>query len=152
MSQSIVVRSNWDRLRFTCLFELLLLLMLTPVGAIIFERELLDIGGLSLILSIKAMLLNLLYNRVFDSMDVRAGRIPTQRSVSGRVRHAVGFEFMLVLTSLPIVMWWLSLTLGQAFLMDVMISAFVVVYTFVFTWVYDLFYPVEQSLVSSTGV
>lgn len=151
MSKSIVVRSNWDRLRFTCLFELLLVLMLAPVGAVIFERELLDIGGLSLIVSIKAMLLNLVYNRVFDSMDVRAGRIPTQRSVSGRIVHAVGFEGVLVLTSLPVVMWWLNLSMGQAFLMDVIISAFVVVYTFAFTWIYDLLYPVEQGFLPSIG-
>jgi len=42
-------------------------------------------------------------------------------------------------------MWWLGLTLLEAFLMDVVITSFVVVYTFGFTWTYDFFYPVKQS-------
>ena len=144
MQNKITIRSGRDRLRYTVLFEFFLLLMLAPIGAVIFDRHLFEIGLLSLVLSVKAMLLNLVYNWFFDLLDVRAGRVPTQRSVSGRVMHAVGFEIFLLLTSLPIVMWWLGLSLVQAFLMDVVVTCFVVVYTFVFTWSYDLRYPVEQ--------
>ena len=148
MQNKITIRSGRDRLRYTVLFEFFLLLILAPIGAVIFDRHLFEIGLLSLVLSIKAMLLNLVYNWLFDLLDVRAGRVPTQRSVAGRVTHAVGFEVFLLLTSLPIVMWWLGLSLVQAFLMDVVVTCFVVVYTFVFTWSYDLRYPVEQCAVA----
>lgn len=147
MQNKITIRSGRDRLRYTCLFEFFLILILTPIGAIIFDRHLFDIGLLSLALSLKAMVLNLIYNRLFDSLDVRAGRIPTQRSFLGRIAHAVGFEAGLVLTSLPIVMWWLGLTLLQAFLMDMVVTFLIVVYTLLFTWSYDLLYPVEQCAV-----
>lgn len=149
MQNKITIRTGRDRLRYTCLFEILLILILAPIGAIIFERHLFDIGLLSLVLSLKAMVLNLIYNWLFDLRDVRAGRIPTQRSVLGRIAHAVGFEAGLVLTSLPIVMWWLGLTLLQAFLMDVVVTSLIVVYTFVFTWSYDFLYPVEQCAIVS---
>ncbi|NNE64151.1 MAG: PACE efflux transporter, partial [Gammaproteobacteria bacterium] len=137
-------RTGKDRLRYTSLFEFFLILMLAPMGALVFDRHLFDIGMLSIVLSLKAMIFNLIYNWFFDLMDVRAGRIPTRRTISGRILHAAGFEAGLVLTSLPIVMWWLGFTLWEAFLMDVIVTSFVVVYTFVFTWSYDLFYPVEQ--------
>ena len=77
-------------------------------------------------------------------LDVRAGRIPTQRTFSWRLVHAVGFEAGLVITSLPLVMWWLGLTLLEAFLMDVIVTSFIVIYTLAFTWGYDQLYPVEQ--------
>jgi len=149
MQNKISIRTGGDRLRYTFLFEFFLILILAPIGAIIFDRHLFDIGLLSLALSLKAMVLNLIYNWLFDLLDVRAGRIPTQRSFSGRIVHAVGFEVGLVLTSLPIVMWWLGLTLLQAFLMDVVVTSFIVAYTFVFTWSYDLRYPVEQYAIES---
>ena len=144
MQQNIAIRSGKDRLRYSCLFEVSLILILAPIGALVLDRHLFDIGMLSIVLSLKAMVFNLIYNWVFDLMDVRAGTIPTQRTIIGRLLHAMGFEIGLVLTSLPIVMWWLGLTLLEAFLMDVVITSFVVVYTFGFTWTYDLFYPVKQ--------
>jgi len=145
----ITTRTSRDRLRYTCLFEFFIILILAPIGAIIFDRHLFDIGLLSLVLSLKAMVLNLIYNWLFDQWDVRAGRIPTQRSFVGRIGHAVGFEAGLMLTSLPIVMWWLGLTLLEAFLMDVVVTSLIVAYTFVFTWSYDLLYPVEQQAIAS---
>lgn len=54
------------------------------------------------------MFLNLVYNWVFDQIDARAGRIYNQRSQVGRIFHAIGFELMLVATSLPIYVWWLD--------------------------------------------
>ena len=140
-----MVRTGRDRLRYTCIFESLLVIILAPVGALVFERHVFDIGLLSLVLSLKAMVLNLVYNGLYDLIDVRAGRVPTERSVLGRVMHAVGFEVFLVLTSLPIVIWWLGLTLWQALLTDVVVTSFVVVYTFFFTWGYDLLYPIRQN-------
>ena len=145
MENKIVVRTGRDRLRYTCIFESLLVIILAPVGALVFERHVFDIGLLSLVLSLKAMVLNLVYNGLYDLIDVRAGRVPTERSVLGRVMHAVGFEVFLVLTSLPIVIWWLGLTLWQALLTDVVATSFVVVYTFFFTWGYDLLYPIRQN-------
>ena len=144
MKHSIVIRSRMDRLRYAVLFELLLISILAPLGAVVFERQVVEIGLLAAILCFKAVLVSLIYNWIFDLIDARAGRIPTQRKVVARVVHAVGLEVWLVLTSLPIVMWWLGLTIGQAILMDLSVSTFVVVYTFGFAWTYDRLFPVVQ--------
>jgi len=149
MKQNIAIRTGKDRLRYTCVFEFFLIIILAPIGAFVFDRHLFDIGLLSVVLSLKAMVINLIYNWFFDLLDVRAGKIPTQRSFSGRIFHAIGFEAGLMLSSLPIVIWWLGLTLLQAFLMDVVVTSLVVIYTLVFTWGYDLMYPVEQGALAS---
>jgi uncharacterized membrane protein len=144
MEKVIKIRTGKERLKFSCLFELILIAVLAPMGALVLEKQILDVGVLALVLSLKAMLFNLLYNWMFDLVDVRAGRIPTQRSVLRRILHAVGFEVGLMITSLPIVVWWLGLSLLQALIMDLVVTSFVVVYTFVFTWSYDRLYPVAQ--------
>ena len=146
MRKTIVVRTAGDRLRYSLLFELLLVSILTVVGALVLERQVLDVGVLMVVLAIKAMLFNLAYNWLFDRLDVRAGRVPTMRSFAGRIVHAIGFECGLVLTSLPLVIWWLDLTLLQALMMDFAVTSFVVVYTVAFGWGYDRLFPVPQPL------
>ena len=139
-----MIRTGKDRLRYTCLFELFLIVMLAPIGAIVLEREVLDIGVLALFLSFKAMIFNLIYNWFFDRFDAKAGRVPTERSFYRRILHAAGFEIGLMITSLPIVVWWLDLSILQAFMMDLVVTSFVVAYTFLFTWGYDRRYPIAQ--------
>ena len=145
MKKVINTRNVKERLKFSFVFELILLCLLAPVGSLVLAKPITDVGLLAIVLSLKAMLFNLVYNWFFDQLDVRAGRVPTQRNVSRRIIHAVGFEIGLVVTSLPIVVWWLGLSVLQALLMDVVVTSFVVVYTFVFTWTYDRLFPVVQS-------
>ncbi len=142
MSQSPAMRTGADRLRYTVTFELMLMALLVPAGAAFFDKGWADIGVLGLILSLKAMLMNLVYNWVFDHVDARANRISSDRSTFGRIVHAVGFEVSLVITSLPIYVWWLDLTLLEALMTDLVVTSFVVLYTYVFTLGYDRLFPV----------
>lgn len=146
MKKTIAIRTGKDRLRYALVFELLLISILSPVGAYVFERQIFDVGLLAVVLSLKAVLFNLIYNWFFDLMDVRKGRIPTKRSVAGRIIHAIGFEIVLVTTSLPIVMWWLDFTVLQALVMDAAVTSFIVLYTFLFGLSYDRLSPVPQPL------
>mgnify|MGYP003624611249 CR=1 FL=1 len=144
MKAEVIIRGKWDRIRFTLMFEALLIALLAPVLAWILERDSLDIGLMAVILSLKAMVLNFIYNYGFDRMDVRHGRVPTKRSLKGRMLHALGFELILMITSLPIVMWWLGLSLWQALVMDMALMGVVVLYTMAFTRVYDEVFPISQ--------
>lgn len=91
MSQNIVIRSGRDRMRYTMIFEATLLALMIPAGALVFERSHTDIGILAIFLSVKAMLINLLYNWLFDRWDVRNGRVPTERSWKGPYSTCFGF-------------------------------------------------------------
>jgi uncharacterized membrane protein len=142
MSQSPAMRTGADRLRYTVTFEMTLLLLLVPAGAAFFDKGWADIGLLGLILSTKAMLVNLVYNWVFDHIDARANRISSDRSTFGRILHAVGFELTLVITSLPIYAWWLNISLLEALMTDLVVTTFVVAYTYLFTLGYDRLFPV----------
>lgn len=145
MVDKAVLRSGRDRLRYTIAFELTLMAMLIPVGAAFFDTSLMDIGLLGAVLSGKAMVLNLVYNWVFDRIDARAGRIASERSHARRILHAVGFELSLTLTSLPIFMLWLNVGAIEALAADIVVTSFVVAYTYVFTLAYDKAFPLVRA-------
>lgn len=141
MSTEVVLRSGKDRLRYTVSFELLLMIFIIPAGTFFFDKPVAEIGVLGVALSVKAMVLNLVYNRLFDQFDAKAGRISSQRSHLGRILHAVGFELSMTITSLPLYVWWLQITVLEAFAADIVVTTFVVGYTYVFTLAYDKIYP-----------
>ncbi|WP_432470340.1 PACE efflux transporter [Amphritea sp. HPY] len=149
MSDQIVTRSPLDRLRYTVLFELILIAILAPLISIVMEQELFDMGLLALVLSIKAMCLNFIYNYCYDRIDVSYGRVPTQRSLKGRIIHAVGLELVLTSTSLPIIIWWLKTGFIEALLMDLTLLTAVLFYTLIYTWIYDRIFPVQQPIMLS---
>lgn len=142
MAKPVTLRSGRDRLRYTIMFEVSLMAFLIPAGAAFFGKGLADIGLLGLVLSLKAMLVNLIYNWIFDKFDARNGRVSSDRSPLGRIIHAVGFEVFLLITSLPIYCWWLDLTILQAIMTDIVVTSFVVAYTYAFTLGYDRVFPV----------
>lgn len=146
MSDQIVIRSPLDRLRFSVFFEITLIGGLTPLLSAILDKSMLDLGLLALVLSLKAMTINFIYNYIYDRIDVSYGRIPTERSLAGRICHALGFEILLTCTSLPIIVWWLNLGWIEALIMDIGLMITILFYTMLYTWVYDQIFPVKQPM------
>lgn len=151
MSQTVALRSGKDRLRYTIAFEAVLAAFLVPAGAVFFDKGVAEIGLLGVVLSLKAVLIGLLYNWVFDRLDARIGQVSSDRSHFGRIVHAIGFELTLLTTSLPIYFWWLNLTILEAVMMDMVVTTFVVAYTYLFTLAYDRLFPVSQPLACPTA-
>lgn len=142
MSDTATLRSGKDRLRYSIAFEAILLTFLIPAGAVFFDKGLADIGALGLMLALKAVVVSLIFNWAFDRFDARRGRVSSDRTPVGRILHAVGFELTLVATSLPIYKWWLGLTYLEALATDLVVTGFIVVFTYVFTLGYDRLFPV----------
>ena len=144
MATDIVIRTGLDRLRYALWFEGILVVFFTTTMMLLFDQGLISMGGLSVVLSLVALATNFVYNYVFDTIDVRNGRVPTERSRVGRILHAVGFEFTLVIVSVPIIVWWMTWGWWQAIAFDAIAMAAIVVYTYFFTLAYDRIFPVVQ--------
>ena len=143
MAPKVKLRSLKDRIRYTVIFETILLTMLVPAGMIFYDRDILDIGLLGVVLVVKAMVLNIIYNWVFDRLEARTGRVASDRPHKLRIIHAIGFEVTLAITSIPIYTWWLKITVLEAILIDVVVTTFIVGYTYIFTLVYDVVFPIK---------
>ena len=144
VAANIATRSGLDRLRYTLLFEAILLGSSTFVIAFVLQRDLLEIGYLTLAVSIIAMLINYFYNYAYDYYDISQGRIPTERTLKHRIYHALGFELLLLFFTLPLIMWWLELSFINTLLLDISMMATIVVYTFLFGLGYDRAFPIHQ--------
>ena len=135
------MRTTADRIRHSILFELIGLASCTPVAAWILDKGLVQIGALNIVLSMTAMCLNYVFNLVFDIALVRLGRPVNVRPPWMRVLHAILFEASLIIIAIPVVAWWLDMTLWAAFLTDIGFTLFFLVYAFVFNWAYDVIFP-----------
>ncbi len=137
------MRSTRDRIRHAISFELIALLIVTPAGAVLFEKPISDIGVIAVGGATIATGWNYLYNLGFDHL-MRRLTGSTQKSTSIRVGHAILFELGLLVVLLPFVAWYLQISLWDALIMDVAFALFYVVYAFVFNWGYDRVFPLPE--------
>lgn len=138
------MRSFWDRVRHSVLFEGIALSIVAVFGSWITGHSISEIGVLGLIMSLIAMGWNFVYNWLFDKWYV-ANRGSESRSIALRVVHAILFEACLLAIGIIVIMLWLQMNFVQALLLDIGFAVFFLVYAFVYNWVYDLVFPVPTT-------
>ncbi|MGE8067802.1 multidrug/biocide efflux PACE transporter [Pseudomonas sp. NPDC089569] len=116
-------------------FELLAILICTPLLAWIMGKPLLDMGVVTLVLAALALAWNVVFNGFFDR---ELKRFAIAHTPWVRVVHALLFEGGLVALGVPLIAWWLSISLWQAFLMDIGVLLFFLPYTYIYHWTYDV--------------
>lgn len=134
------MRTTADRIRQAVSFEVIGLLIVTPLFTWVFEHPMSEMGSLALIGATAATGWNYLFNLVFDRVLI-SWRSDPRKTLPLRVAHAVLFELTLLVVLLPLFAWWLGVSLVAALLMDLSFAAFYMSYAFVFTWGYDILYP-----------
>ncbi|RYE47604.1 MAG: multidrug/biocide efflux PACE transporter [Hyphomicrobiales bacterium] len=127
-------RSFIERIGHAVGFEVIALLVCTPIAAWLLNRPLSHVGLLAILLSTTAMGWNVVYNFGFDRVWPVA-RVP--RTLGVRALHALGFEGGLVLAGVPLAAWLLNISLVEAFLLDIGFFLFFLPYAFVYNWAYD---------------
>jgi len=138
------MRTTLDRIRHTLSFEIIGLAIVAPLGTWAFDMPIHDIGVVALFSAVLAAVWNYVFNVLFDrSMIALWGNV--HKTVPLRVAHAVLFEAGLLVVLMPLIAWYLHVSLLQAFMMDVSFSAFYLVYAFVFNWAYDVLFPVPHA-------
>lgn len=125
------------------LYELFALAFVAPMLSWLFGRSGWSTMALTLLLSTIALGWNYVFNSVFERWEAR--QAVTRRSWQRRVAHGVCFEGGLALILVPVMAWWLDITLWQALVADIGILLFFLVYTVVFTWCFDRAFGLPSS-------
>ena len=137
------MRSAFDRLRHAISFEIIALILVIPAGAILFDVPLHDFGVVGIVSATLATLWNLGYNVLFDlALQRLTGTTLKSRVV--RVLHALVFEAGLLMVLLPFIAWYLGISLWDAFVLDIALAAFYLVYSYVFNLIYDTLFPLPE--------
>ena len=85
-----------------------------------------------------AVLWNWLFNVLFEKWESQ--QHSTQRTFLRRAAHALGFEVPMLVGFVLLFAWWFEITYQQALLMDLALFAFFLVFTFLYTWGFDLLF------------
>ncbi|MGJ7514486.1 multidrug/biocide efflux PACE transporter [Pseudomonas baetica] len=116
-------------------FELLAILICTPLLAWIMDKPMLDMGVVTIAMAALALAWNVIFNGQFDRVLKRFGIV---HNAWTRVVHALMFEGGLVALGVPLIAWWLNISLLEAFVLDIGVLLFFLPYTYVYHWVYDV--------------
>ncbi|THA18111.1 PACE efflux transporter [Rodentibacter pneumotropicus] len=93
-----------------------------------------DALGVGILMSLVAMVWNLVFNSIFDKIFTASRET---RGLSIRILHTVMFECGLLIATVPMIAYFLQLTLWQALVVDIGLSILIMIYALIFNWIYD---------------
>ncbi|MFV5926975.1 PACE efflux transporter [Klebsiella aerogenes] len=127
-------KSFKERIFHAVIFEVTANIIIACSLAWLMNVSVLQSGSLSVISAFTATVWNLLFNKLFDSLQKK---YQFQRTFHVRVIHAVGFEAGLIISLVPVAMFMLDLTIMEAFFVEIGLVLFFLPYTMLFNWLYD---------------
>lgn len=90
---------------------------------------------LAIVITLIAVSWNFVYNLMFEAWErTRASR---ERTLMRRVLHAIGFQLTLVVYLIPLIAWWMGISLLDALILDLALIVIIPCYTFVYAWAFD---------------
>ena len=116
--------------------ELIAVCMSSALLSLISTRESFVYAGMAAVVSSAiALVWNLVYNSAFEYWEARQAK--KGRGLLRRAAHALGFELGLVVLLVPVFALLLGLSLWDAFVYDLGLMVFFMVYTFLFNLGFD---------------
>ena len=100
-------------------------------------------GPLAVVITTIAVSWNFIYNYLFEWWESR--QLSRTRTLKRRILHAVGFQLTLVVYLIPLIAWWMGITLWQALLLDMTPIVIIPCYTFLFNWAFDKLFGLPAS-------
>ncbi len=98
---------------------------------------------LSVLTATIALTWSFIFNSIFEAWEARQST--RGRSLKRRSAHALLFEGGLVVILVPIMAWWLGVTLWQALIFEAGLIVLFISYTYLFTWGFDRLFGLPQS-------
>ena len=100
-------------------------------------------GPLSVMITTIAVTWNFIYNILYEKWEARQDS--KSRTVKRRIVHAIGFQITLVIFLIPLIAWWMNISLVAAFWLDVAFIIIIPIYTFIFNWTFDKLFGLPVS-------
>lgn len=124
------------RILYVISYEAFAILLSTILLMILFGGDVEDSAPMAIAVSLIALAWNYIFNTLFEAWEEKA-KIKV-RTVLIRIIHTSLFEIGLIIFTVPLYMWWYSVSPWKAFTMEIAILIFFLIYTFIFTWIFDL--------------
>lgn len=139
----------WRKVVYVSLYELIAIIVASLGMAGMSGQALAHTSALAVMTSAIAVVWNLGFNHAFEWWEAR--QAVRGRSLRRRITHAVAFEVGLITWLVPVIAWWLDISLWMALVMDLGLVLFFLVYTFVFNWAFDRVFGLPLAAQSHTA-
>ena len=127
------------------LYEVFAIAFVGPVLSFAFDQPVRSTFALAIVLSSIALAWNYVFNMLFERWE--SGQAIKGRSFARRLAHGIGFEGGLTVLLIPVMSYWLDLSIFGAFLANLSLLVFFFVYAIAFTWLFDLVFGLPKSAV-----
>lgn len=138
------MRTFWDRVRHAVMFEIVGLMLFIPCSVWIFHQSVAHMGVIGIFSSVAATMWNFVYNLGFDRA-LLFFRGYVKKTLKIRILHTLLFEVGLTLVTLPGIAYYLGMNFLDAFIMDVGIVIFYLIFAFFFNIAYDFIFPIPEA-------
>lgn len=128
---------------YVSLFELFAVALTSSFLMLLAGHDATHSGIAAIASSTIAVVWNFVYNYLFEAWEAR--QATRGRSVARRAAHAIGFEGGLVAVLVPLFAWWLNISLWEALVLDLGLVVFFMLYTFLFSLVFDRVFGLPAS-------
>ncbi len=119
-------------------------MMISSVGLALLAGDSVEhTGPLSVMITTIAVTWNFIYNILYEKWEARQEN--KSRTVKRRIGHAIGFQITLVMFLIPLIAWWMNISLVAAFWLDVAFIIIIPIYTFIFNWTFDKLFGLPAS-------
>lgn len=118
-------------------FEILALLLITPLASWILNEHFTEMLSLAITGSLIASCWNFIFNYIFDAIENYLGKDRTKRGLSCRIFHSLIFQGSLMLIMTPIIAMFLGFSLIAAFMIEVGFIVFFMIYTGFYNYLFD---------------
>lgn len=116
-------------------YEIILLSLFIPIVTLGFKQPVMHSAALGISLTIFALLWNMIFNYGFEKWEACKGWYT--RGLKQRLLHALGFEGGLLVLGVPVIAYFLEISLLEAIIADIGFTIVIMVYTFIFQWAFD---------------
>ena len=125
------------------LYELGAVALVAPTLGLVFGASAASSLALAVVLSTVALAWNYVFNALFERWEAR--QVVKGRSWWRRLVHGVGFEGGLATLLIPMMAWWLQISLFEALLAELGFLVLFFVYAIVYTWSFDKIFGLPAS-------
>jgi len=135
------------RVTYVFFYEVLSFLICAMILAVLSGSTISHTGPLSLLIAVIAVSVNFFYNYAFEWWEKRQDS--KTRTIFRRVVHALGFQVVLVTILIPLIAWWMQISLVKAFLLDFSLMIIIPCYTFVYNYFFDHLFGLPSHLLET---
>ncbi len=125
------------------LYEAGAVIFVGPALSLIFDRPAASTIALAILMSSVALAWSYAFNTLFERWESR--QKTKGRPLWRRLAHGLGFEGGLVVMLVPVMAYWLQISLLQALIADLGVLAFFFLYAVVFNWAFDGLFGLPES-------